>query len=196
MRPTEMAGRRVGQLTVLERAGSSAQRQALWLCICSCGNKTTVPGFRLRDGTTGSCGCARVPHGHTRDHKPSPTYRSWTAMWGRCTQPTVNGYENYGGRGIKVCARWEGFERFLADMGERPPGTTLDRIDENGNYEPGNCRWATAVEQQNNKRSNHTLTVNGETLTVSQWARRTGIGKTTLHERLRRGWPAERVVAS
>ena len=91
-------------------------------------------------------------HGHAIGGKPSPTYRSWTAMIARCTYPSQPQYESYGGRGISVCERWRSFDNFLADMGERPAGTTLDRIDNDGTYEPGNCRWATPTEQQTNKR--------------------------------------------
>lgn len=113
----------------------------------------------MRNGNAASCGCARRGrrpasdrHGHAAATR-SATYRSWCAMWTRCTNPKTIGWANYGGRGITVCVRWRVFETFLADMGERPEGTTLDRRDPDGNYEPGNCRWATPQEQRANRRA-------------------------------------------
>jgi hypothetical protein len=117
-------------------------------------------------------------------------------MWTRCTNPRRKNFAHYGGRGITVCDRWQSFENFLADMGERPPGTSLDRINGDGNYEPGNCRWSTRVEQMSNVRRNHLLTVGGETLTVTAWSRRTGIGVATITQRIRLGWAPERVVGT
>ncbi len=140
----------------------------------------------------------RLRHGHSRGGRRSATYESWAAMHARCGQPSHEAFRRYGGRGVHVCARWSGrhgFTRFLADMGERPAGKTLDRFpDKDGNYEPGNCRWATPVEQQNNVATNHRLTVNGETLTITEWARRTGLKKTTIRMRLVSGWPPDRAV--
>ena len=115
-------------------------------------------------------------------------------MWGHCTRPTHPHFDRYGGRGILVCVRWRDFRDFLADMGERPAGTSLDRIDNDGNYEPGNCRWATEVEQKANTRVAIRLTLNGETLGQAEWARRLGVRTTTIAHRLRRGWPLERAL--
>lgn len=121
----------------------------------------------------------------------TPTYKTWEAMKTRCNNPASKNYAAYGGRGVTVCARWSAsFEDFLADMGVRPAGTTLDRFpDTNGHYEPGNCRWATKVEQQRNATANRRVTFNGETLTQVEWAQRQGIRQDTLSYRLRRGWP-------
>lgn len=118
-------------------------------------------------------------------------------MLRRCEWPGAGGYRNYGARGITVCARWHTFEHFLADMGERPSlGHSIDRIDNDGHYEPGNCRWATASEQRSNTRFNHLLTFRGETLTLAQWADRLGMGRTTLDGRINRfGWTVERALS-
>ncbi len=123
------------------------------------------------------------------------TYRSWASMIQRCTNKNNQRWASYGGAGIKVCERWNSFENFLADMGERPEGKTLDRYpDRHGNYEPENCRWATATEQQNNMRSNHIIVHDGRSATITEWANLLDIGVTTLITRLSRGWPLERVL--
>jgi hypothetical protein len=113
----------------------------------------------------------------------------------RCSNPNVPNYAYYGGRGIKVCRRWDKFENFLADMGERPAGTSLDRIDNNGNYTPKNCRWATLIEQARNKRNNRLITFGEETLPLAAWAERIGISKQLLRQRLKYGWPTSKVLS-
>jgi len=159
----EMTGAVLGRLTVATRAGSTAAGEATWVCRCSCGATVVVAGYVLRRKTqpTRSCGClAResvaersTTHGATRRHELTPAYRSWAAMWARVRGGSHEDYRRlYVARGITVCERWGSFEAFLADMGERPPGKSLDRIDNDGNYEPGNCRWATASQQNANKR--------------------------------------------
>lgn len=121
----------------------------------------------------------------------------WWHMRRRCDDPDDPRYPKYGARGIRVCDRWrENFDAFLADVGPRPPGMWLERIDNDGNYEPGNCRWATPAEQQRNTRRNVRLTVGGETMTVTDWAIRLGCSKHVLHQRLRRGWSPDRVVGT
>jgi hypothetical protein len=125
----------------------------------------------------------------------TPTFRSWAGMMTRCTNERTSAYKDYGGRGIKVCTRWHDFTNFLADMGVRPEGTSLDRIDNNGNYEPSNCRWATRREQNNNSRHNIVVTVGGESKTVKQWARALGLPYPTLLWRVNHGWPIERLFA-
>lgn len=133
-------------------------------------------------------------HGHAPRGGNSKTYRIWSSMVARCTIPSATGYDRYGAVGISVCERWRDFERFLADMGECPPRHEIDRFpDIDGHYEPGNCRWATRSEQMQNRSNAHWITFNGEKLSVTQWAARLGINKSSLYERLKR-WPVERAL--
>lgn len=125
----------------------------------------------------------------------SRTYESWGQMFKRCGNPKHSSHVRYGGRGISVCARWKSFTAFLEDMGERPEGTSLERIDNNGNYEPGNCRWATKKEQQRNMRSNRLLTHNGRTMCIAEWAETAGISALTLHSRLNIGWTIDEALS-
>lgn len=154
-------GERFGRLVVMrpEHPG----RQSTYIVRCDCGTEKIVQAQHLRNGHSQSCGCLRkelllqihTAHGSCTREVVTPTYTSWSAMKARCLRPGRENYKNYGGRGITVCDRWlgpNGFENFLADMGERPDGRTLDRIDGDGHYEPGNCRWATSSEQNRNRR--------------------------------------------
>jgi hypothetical protein len=125
----------------------------------------------------------------------TPANVTWVGMRARCNNPTTRHYDRYGGRGIKVCDRWQTFKNFLADMGERPPGKSLDRIDNDGDYEPGNCRWATRIEQRRNRGDVKKVTLNGITLPMIDWAERLGITWSTVLARLRRGATPERALA-
>lgn len=152
MDQSELGGRRFGHLVALERRPGG--RNTRWLCQCDCGQMSTPKAVNLRKGITKSCGCAfsRLKHGHGKAGKArSPTYNSWQAMIQRCSNPKTTGYKHWGGRGIKVCDRWRSFQNFLDDMGERPAGMSIDRRDNDGSYEPGNCRWATRGEQSANQ---------------------------------------------
>lgn len=151
-------GDRFGRLVVLRR-DRNLGRQAAWLCECDCGYVAIVRGTCLRLGRVRSCGCLLREHPGMKPRHGmtgTPTWNSWSSMLARCTDPNATGWKHYGGRGIRVCPQWQrgpgGFERFLADMGTRPVGTSLDRIDNEGNYEPSNCRWATPKEQRSNQR--------------------------------------------
>lgn len=126
----------------------------------------------------------------------TPTYRSYHKMIERCSNPKSNRFSNYGGRGIRVCTRWDNFETFFLDMGVRPDGTTLDRVNVDGNYEPGNCRWATKKEQSRNKQSTRFISANGETLPAIEWAERIGVGIHTLLARIDRyGMTPEQAIS-
>lgn len=155
---TDHTGVRFGLWTALSLLPSNG-RQTRWLCKCDCGNEGVVPADALVKGKSRSCGCMSntwrtiIKHGHTSGKgKPSGTYSSWHAMRQRCENENIGQFADYGGRGIKVCERWSDFRLFLEDMGERPEGMTLDRVDPNGNYEPSNCAWATRKQQSANQR--------------------------------------------
>lgn len=136
----------------------------------------------------------RLKHGHTAGGKVSPEYNSWAQMLTRCNNPGDKNFKDYGGRGIKVCGLWVEFKNFYADMGERPKGTTLDRIDNNGDYCQGNCRWATQEQQHRNKRSNRLLSCRGVTQCAQAWADQLKMSKHTLFTRLRLGWSMKQIV--
>lgn len=156
-----LVGERFHRLTVVSRAPSRGPH-TMWVCQCDCGSVTQARPTDLRQGTVKSCGCysddilrARATkHGHSVGFTRTKTHLAWCNMKGRCNNPNRTGYKYYGGRGIKVCERWmNSFENFLADMGESPVGMTLDRIDSDGDYEPGNCRWVSMTIQNRNKKS-------------------------------------------
>lgn len=187
MRVKINAGDRYGRLIVTEEIDRPPPRQ--FICRCDCGDITAVWLRHLRNGHTTSCGCAIRKAATSHGMSYSATYRSWRAMVNRCNNHACNGYHNYGGRGIEVCDRWRAFANFLEDVGARPSAEhTLDRIDNDGNYEQGNVRWSTAVEQHRNTRRNHFVTCNGKTLCVAEWAERTGLLASAIHSRLRAGW--------
>lgn len=195
MRLVDLIGKRFGELTVLGRAPDRMRRRR-WLCICSCGTTKIIEGMALKQGKTRSCGChqGRIIHGHNRGYTASRTHRSWSTMKTRCLDHNNSGFKFYGARGIQICERWMDFQNFLADMGERPPNTSIERRDNNGNYEPGNCYWATRAEQSNNTRRNIWLEHQGQRHTVSVWARKVGLAPSTLATRIKRGWSVERAL--
>ena len=192
-RHIELTGAKFGKLTVLKKAGINKHRQTIWQCICDCGENTKTTTYYLRSGHTTSCGCVQknMLGNNTRKHGMSgtKTYSVWQHMLRRCLDSKDKCYESYAARGITVCKRWLTFENFLADMGERPAGLSIDRKNNNGNYEPGNCRWATPKEQSRNTRTNRSVTYNGKTQCVSEWAEELGISMNTIKSRIKYKWP-------
>ena len=175
-----------GQLKVMGKIENNNK----WVCTCNCGKITIAPGNQLLNGQRISCGCAKKTHGMSR----TKAHIRWRNMIGRCSNKNHRMYKWYGERGIKVCERWLKFENFYADMGECPKGLTIERIDNDGNYEPANCTWATYKSQANNRRQRQGeifLEFKGEKLTKSQWSRKLGLSYSTLAHRLRI-WPIEK----
>lgn len=203
MRFIDLAGQRFGRLSVIGRAPNRNKNPAFF-CLCDCGTQTTALGGNLRKGSTQSCGCLMVDrtiaanrvHGAaSRRDGRSREYQSWAKMIQRCTNPNDPNFEKYGGRGISVCERWMAFENFILDMGVAPEGLTIDRKDNNGNYEPANCHWVDRRAQANNRRSNRLISHNGVTQTLSQWARERGIKVSTLGMRLNQyKWPVAKAL--
>ncbi len=196
---TDETGNVYNKLTVLEFVGTTKGGDSSWLCRCECGNTTVVARGHLKNESIKSCGChRRCAGGACSGRKPTPEYTSWKEMKRRCYNTRNPEYHNYGGRGITVCDNWKNsFVDFLAYVGYKPsPDATIDRIDVNGNYEPGNVRWATKLEQSQNTRKTSKLTYNGETHCLREWARKLGISHSTLRTRIAKGWPLERVFSS
>jgi hypothetical protein len=193
-----LVGQRFGRLKVITDAGNKKQ-QSLWECLCDCGNTVKVTASCLRKGHTRSCGCLKTDihtiHGQARRGLESRTYQVWEDIIRRCDNPKFKQYKDYGGRGIKIYLPWRKFENFYKDVGDIPEGMTFDRIDNDGDYEPGNWRLATRKEQASNRRTNRWIEHKGETKTLTQWADYLGIAPTTLRARLNK-WSIERSLTA
>lgn len=186
---SDLVGQKFGYLTVTSYAGGGT-----WNCLCKCGRKTLNRTGSLTSGNSKSCGCLikdvlrlrNQRHGFTK----VPEFSVWRAMITRCTKPYAANYKYYGGRGIRVCDRWLGsFQLFLSDMGSRPsPSFTLERINNDGNYEPSNCCWATRAAQYKNRRGARLIDFDGLSLTATEWGKRMGISEACLRYRLKAGW--------
>ncbi len=198
----DLTGKVFGRLTVVSlsrNASRSPRRNRQWLCACECGQMSVVDGCRLTSGMSRSCGCLCRELSTIRAtiHGKYGTAENnvWHSMIQRCTDPNTKSWSHYGGRGIAVCERWLRFENFLADMGERPtPQHTIERINNNGDYAPENCKWATRDEQARNKQNTVLLTSSGKTMCMAQWAAEVGLNAQTLWKRLARGWSVEDAI--
>ncbi len=200
----DLTNQRFGRLLVLKFAGNGKNGVPMWECLCDCGNKKNVSTGHLTHGDTQSCGCfhkeklslASATHGESK----SRLYKIWAGIKSRCYDKQSRSYRKYGQRGITVCQEWcdsyESFKAWAMANGYTDE-LTLDRKDNDGNYCPENCRWATQKEQQNNRRNNRLLTYNGETLTASQWNERLGFTRGTVSQRLNKlGWSVEKALTT
>ena len=198
MTAKDRTGERHSRLTVLWRAPNKVEPsgavRAMWQCRCDCGNGVVVSGHALSKGTTRSCGCLVKEKPIKHGKATSRIYRVWWMMRQRCENPNFTSYASYGGRGISVCDQWRKFENFYADMGEPEPGMTLERIDNDRGYEPGNVRWASRLEQAQNTRTNVLHAFLGQTLTLAEWVRVSGLGKAAIVRRYQKGWTPERIL--
>jgi len=194
----DLVGNKYERLTVVSHAGIKGRRVHHWLCKCDCGNESVVAGSNLKKGRVKSCGCLNKECDWNKTHgmAKSSTYHIWNSMKMRCSNPNSDAYPYYGARGIKVCDKWaDSFEAFLVDMGERPDGMSIDRIDVDGDYAPENCRWATAKEQMRNTRANRSITANGETKLLVEWAETTGFSEQVIARRIGvHGWSPEDAI--
>lgn len=195
----DITGNRYSRLVVTSFHGHGkrgSQTVRLWNCVCDCG-KTTVTSYgSLTCGNVRSCGCLLRDATTTHGMSKSPVYKVWHAMLERCRNSHNQAWKDYGGRGIRVCERWHDFSNFNSDMGERPTGGTLDRIDVNGDYEPSNCRWVSQSINANNRRNNRIIEFRGELATLAQWARKCNLNKGALLYRLAHGWPIEAALTT
>jgi hypothetical protein len=195
----EIVGQKFGKLKVLTYMGVlEKSKQKTYLCECECGNKKIIAKSNLNYKKTKSCGCESRKNFFTSEkvkkhgQSGTKTYAIWAGIKKRCSEKSTGKSRRlYFDKGIRVCERWQKFENFLEDMGEKPEGKSIDRIDSNGHYEPSNCRWATPKEQANNMSSNNIVEYNGKRQTVSEWAHELNIKANTLTYRLRRAFTPE-----
>jgi len=204
-------GMAFGRLTVLGLASPSDSGEIQWSCLCECGVKKDIRRYLILGGQTSSCGCLRrerlhhaaiklgedrTTHGESPLKNRTPEYRAWIQMKWRCENPRATSWRLYGGRGIRVCPDWSGsYQAFLSHIGRKPtPEHSLDRIDVNGHYEPGNVRWANRRTQASNRRTSTMISHSGETYCMAEWARRLGISHQSLSSRLKHGWSIEKAL--
>ncbi len=197
----DLTNQRFDRLIVISEAGRNAHRSVCWLCLCDCGNSKITTTSNLKKGNTKSCGClqhegrSKAAFRHGMSH--TPEHMAWMSMMERCDNPTHPSYEHYGAKGVTVCDRWRNsFEAFFADMGSRPPDkSSIDRHpDRDGNYEPGNCRWANSTEQNRNRRTSRFITWHGETRSLAEWAEILGVSRCLISDRIERGWTIEEAM--
>jgi hypothetical protein len=199
--PAPAPGTKFNRWTFIERLPDrGVHRDIRWRCVCDCGKEGSTGAYEVRSGRSKSCGCLldeRRPGGkptHGKSH--TRTYKIWQGIRKRCNNPSAAQYAFYGGRGIRVCERWNAFEAFLADMGEAPDGLEIDRIDCNKDYAPTNCRWASRAEQVRNMRRNVHIEYCGQVKCASDWAKEYGLHPGALRYRLLAGWSMERALTA
>ena len=188
-----------GRYTVIAEAGRKNDMRQV-LCRCDCGTERVIYYKNLKSGNSKSCGCLASEHTSARNFKhggaKTPTWSIWVGMKQRCSEASAKNKEWYFDRGIRVCERWNDYRLFLADMGERPAGMQLDRVNNDGNYEPSNCRWATPKTNSRNTRRNHVLEYEGASLTIAEWSERLGWPAYIIINRLRCGWTIEKALTT
>lgn len=202
-----LIGVRFDRLVVETRHGSlvspCGSSYPMWFCRCDCGRTTIVRGQHLRDGRIKSCGCllvesgrtANLRHGYTAGGRKSREHNAWSHAKHRCNNSSDPRYATYGARGIRMCEEWsQSFAAFIRDMGPCPVDCSLDRRDNDGNYEPGNARWATRAEQTNNRTDSRFVELNGKRLTVAEASQRVGLSQALVFSRLYKGWSVERAL--
>lgn len=199
MMPYEsLIGRQFGRWLVLDEAERPVEgRGPYWLCRCACGVERVLVGSNLRNGHSTSCGCAKKSARPNYRHGGTYTkaYGVWLSMRRRCHDPNSKSYPDYGARGITVCDRWSAFENFLADMGQPPPGLTLERKDNGKGYSPENCVWASRADQRRNTRHTDLITIDGVTKCRKDWLAANGLTSSTFRRRIERGWTREEAVS-
>ncbi len=201
IRATEIIGLRFGRAVPLRRTDKNRQRLWNYECQCDCGTLFVTNGSSLRRGLTRSCGCLMhrprpdlAARNTTHGLSKTATWQSFHTMIQRCENPNNPKYPRYGGRGILVCDKWHRFEEFFKDMGLKPEGKTIGRIDNDGHYEPANCEWQTDEEQARNRSNNRIVEFNGEKHLLVEWSEKMGIPHGALRQRLHRGWSVERAL--
>lgn len=197
-----LIGEKFGRLTVIKELNQKRYKCGvlvrMFKCSCSCGGLKIISFSSLRAGKNQSCGCVKSERTSrlktTHNLSRTTEYKVWCGIKERCKNFNRQDYHRYGGRGITVCKRWEKFENFYRDMGKKPEGFSIDRINVNGNYEPSNCRWASLIDQANNRRDNSFFTYNGMKKTLSEWSRYLNFSYDLIKGRLRRGWEFKKAV--
>ena len=188
----DLKGKTFGYITAISNP-IVENNKTLYIAKCICGKELKINAWYLRHKSR-SCGCKNGNPGHSPDSKKSGTYSTWDSMIQRCTNKKSKFFYCYGGRAITVCKRWFDFKNFLEDMGEKPEGMSLDRINSSGDYEPGNCRWATSAQQNRNRKSNINITHNGKTMCVKDWCDALGINVDRVYGFIRRGVSPEEAL--
>lgn len=195
----DLSGKRFGRLIVMNLHSKTDSGTYKWMCLCDCGNEVAVRRNNLSSGDAMSCGCLQVSLASTLHRKhgmiKTKLYGVWSSMIQRCENPKAEKYKIYGARGIKVCDRWHSFENFYYDMGDKPsPNHSIDRKDNDGDYEPSNCQWSTATEQQRNTRNTKWLVLFDQRDTCRSWCERLGLSYFAVIQRIEKGWNVEKAL--